>query len=306
LLVEFLGDSAESAAEGWGGDRYVLWSTPAGELLGFVSVWDREGQARDFERTYRSLLERKGAKGYAVERRGDVVVAVEGGSPGETASALESLFASRLERPADDHVPAGRFVRALTWPVWARSLDSASEAGVLGGHLAYLRYHAQGHRFALADGLIVRSERTPDRRLVSGPLSLGWLAAEHNYDFFSLGLLPVAAYQRRGDRRAGWLITVPFIGGLVRTFGLDYVLPKPFTGTGFDYVRTPGRTRATLASGLLLEYDRQPEASHLVIGTGLFFRLDWSGPSRRARLFFIPIPLPDASEPEASVAGAGS
>jgi hypothetical protein len=293
LLIEFLGDSSASAADGWDGDRYVLWRTPAGEALGFVSVWDRESQARDFERTYRALLERKGVKSFAVERRGDTVVAVEGTDAGETASALESLFASQLERPADDHVPDGRFTRALTWPVWARRLDAAREAGALGGHLAYLRYHAQGHRFALADGLLLRSERTPDRQLFSGPLSFGWVAAERNYDFWSLGLLPLGAYQRRGDRQAGWLVTVPFVGGLVRTVGLDLVLPKPFTGTAFDYLRTPERSRVSLASGLLFEYDRQAGDRRVVIGTPLFLRIDWNGEGRRrARLFFVPIPLP--------------
>ncbi len=61
LLREFLPDRAvaDRAAAGWDGDRYRLVDGPSGETLVWLTVWDSELDAVEFERAMLKALERR-------------------------------------------------------------------------------------------------------------------------------------------------------------------------------------------------------------------------------------------------------
>jgi hypothetical protein len=68
LLETHLGDreAAASAALGWDGDRYRLVRGPRGEVLVWVTVWDSEEDAAEFEAAARRAFERR----YETDSRG--------------------------------------------------------------------------------------------------------------------------------------------------------------------------------------------------------------------------------------------
>jgi hypothetical protein len=49
-------EAAASAASGWGGDRFALWSGPKSEIGVWVTDWDTPADAREFERAARTAL----------------------------------------------------------------------------------------------------------------------------------------------------------------------------------------------------------------------------------------------------------
>jgi len=110
LLDEYLnsGDVSKRAAEGWGGDRYALFTGPgaADVLVAQKSVWDTEQDAREFFEAYASrTTKRYGVEpseaaepgrrvwqtkegGVCVELTGKTVLVVEGVPEGVDAKAL--------------------------------------------------------------------------------------------------------------------------------------------------------------------------------------------------------------------------
>lgn len=73
--------AGEEAAAGWDADRYQLAGSGAAVHLAWVSVWDSEDEAREFESAIRSWLEdREGP--WAVRRSGAVVALAEGKAGG--------------------------------------------------------------------------------------------------------------------------------------------------------------------------------------------------------------------------------
>ncbi len=114
LLDEFLKapDDSRKAAEGWGGDRYALFTGPRASdvVVALKTVWDTEGDASEFFDAYaRRTTRRYGVEpaeapgetrrvwrtnegAVVVERLGSTVVIVEGVPEGRDARALaESL-----------------------------------------------------------------------------------------------------------------------------------------------------------------------------------------------------------------------
>jgi hypothetical protein len=75
MLHEHLGDvgTAASAAAGWDGDRYQLVSTPQGEGLAWLTVWDSAAEAAEFRAAMERMIERRFAArapvGSALARR---------------------------------------------------------------------------------------------------------------------------------------------------------------------------------------------------------------------------------------------
>ncbi len=262
LLREHLGRRAARAAEGWDGDRYVVWESPTGAMLGWLTVWDRPHQARRFMRTYRRLLRRKlrDAQPFAIRQRGYVVAAVEGGAPGEAEAAASRLLASRIEHPADDWPPESGLERWLRWPLSVRQLDQVFEVACLGGHLFRLRNHDRGHQLSLLDGWLGRSERNPDRHGLSTAGGLIWASADRNQAYRAGGLTPLFDFQTRAvgpEQHAEF--------GLVRL---------PFLGPVLSLRREAGVTRLSLLRGLAL-------------------RIQWGPgqrPGSRVRVLLIPIP----------------
>jgi hypothetical protein len=125
------GARARSAAAGWGGDRYAAYERTAGPRAGelvlcWLSVWDRELDAREFFRAYARLLDRKcgirrspldeeghlldwrgaGARGTArLELWGGAVLAVEGAGKAETGRLADLMWTAKRRKPAPRYRP---------------------------------------------------------------------------------------------------------------------------------------------------------------------------------------------------------
>jgi hypothetical protein len=69
FLEEHLGIGADSAAEGWDGDRFRLVRSPGGEhALVWYSIWDDNASADGFARAVREILATKLQRAGSVER----------------------------------------------------------------------------------------------------------------------------------------------------------------------------------------------------------------------------------------------
>jgi hypothetical protein len=98
LFARFLGEAeAKVVSEGWDGDRFVAFSR--GDEVAFVwaSVWDSEGDADEFSRGYRRLVEKKYSDARAVaavmiERRGRQAIVVEGLPRDRAAEGIEKIW----------------------------------------------------------------------------------------------------------------------------------------------------------------------------------------------------------------------
>lgn len=165
LFSSLLHERATRCAEGWDGDRYVVWETPDGDALGWVSVWDRETQAGRFERKYRELLRMNPgiAGSWAVQRRGKVVAVTQGAMGSRAEAVADKLLSSKLTVAPDDKPPPHPLTRLALWPICIRPLERTWETSLLGGTLLDGRFHADGHRLRLADSLLLHSESSPDR-----------------------------------------------------------------------------------------------------------------------------------------------
>jgi hypothetical protein len=60
FIRTLLGASAETAAAGWGGDRYRTWDVDGRTLLAWRSVWDSESDAREFREALAASLAARG------------------------------------------------------------------------------------------------------------------------------------------------------------------------------------------------------------------------------------------------------
>lgn len=114
LLDEFLksGDESKKAAEGWGGDRYALFTGPneSDALVAQKTVWDTEGDAREFFDAYvKRTTKRYGVEpaeadalgarlwktkegDVLVEQTGASVIVIEGVPEGVDAKSLMKML----------------------------------------------------------------------------------------------------------------------------------------------------------------------------------------------------------------------
>ncbi len=118
LAVLLRRHGGKPAAAGWDGDRYAVFEGPDGKLgLVWLSTWDTENDAREFQRGYARFQTTKLAQGattpddvpdalrrsfegaaFAVERKGKDVAVVEGFPDEPTTALLERAFrASKTE-----------------------------------------------------------------------------------------------------------------------------------------------------------------------------------------------------------------
>jgi hypothetical protein len=104
--------SGKTAAPGWDGDRYAVFEGPKGELaLAWLSTWDSEQDAREFQQAYvtyqgskvdglgmpprpipDAVWRKLGDSLFVVERRGCDVAVVEGFAPQATTGLVDALF----------------------------------------------------------------------------------------------------------------------------------------------------------------------------------------------------------------------
>lgn len=176
----------EDYAEGWDGDRYVLWNTGSQDVLGFVVAFDFEGQAEDFARIQRSILKSHGAPEgtYAVAQNGNLVGAVSRAPAGTAEAAALHLIANTKVHVAEgDERPDHWILDVLRFPLALQFFEKSWQWNVLDGHVLHYRNHDEGHRFHLLDGLALESESNADRNAFWAGLGLVGFAHERTVDW---------------------------------------------------------------------------------------------------------------------------
>ncbi len=204
LLSTRLESEAASVADGWDGDRYVVYDTSAGDALGWITAWDYEGAAEEFEVTYRALLARHELPGsFAVLRDGALVASIQSAPVGEAEPAARHLLGASVTTAPDDQAPDRWYWKVARFPFAVRLLDRVVETHLLGGFLLNLRNHAEGHRFDLVNGWILNTENNPDR--ASAWLAFGLLGFTHDrtidYTFTRIPL--IFSWHGRGEGEQG-------------------------------------------------------------------------------------------------------
>lgn len=158
-------DGAE-AAEGWDGDRYVLWSRATSDAVAWVIVFDHEGQAEEFANTWRKILKQRfgTANTWAVQQNGLTVASAWSLSDGEGESTVSRLLAeSKVVVAEGDETPDRWYWDVLRFPIALQFFDRSWQWNVLGGNAVHYRNHDEGHRFHLLSGLGLESESNRDR-----------------------------------------------------------------------------------------------------------------------------------------------
>lgn len=90
-------ERAGQAAAGWGGDRFAVYERAGERLLAWVTEWDTEADAREFQSAAKGL-----GRGWAVQRAGQRVVVIRGTLKKPQRAALQAALAAvRAERPAN-------------------------------------------------------------------------------------------------------------------------------------------------------------------------------------------------------------
>lgn len=191
----------EDYAEGWDGDRYVLWNTGSQDVLGFVVAFDFEGQAEDFARIERSILKSNGAAEgtYSVARNGNLVGAVSHAPAGTAeAAALHLIANTRAHLAEGDERPDHWILDVLRFPIALQFFDRSWQWNVLDGHVLHYRNHDEGHRFHLLDGLALETESNADRNAFWAGLGLVGFAHERTVDWTFARIPLVFNLHRRG------------------------------------------------------------------------------------------------------------
>lgn len=213
LLLAFGGEHAAARAEGWDGDRYVLWQAGDRDVVGWVTVWDEEGQAEDFAETYESILRhRADVGGFAVKQADNRVIAVWN-APGDTADAAATkLQDSVLTVAPDDQAPDSHFVDWFPLPLKVQLFDRAWRFSILGGWIFDLRSHDDGHHFDLVHGLAIEQENNADR--TSFWTALGLIGFNHDrtldLDFSRIPLVYTWHSRGEGDQHRKRFDLLPF------------------------------------------------------------------------------------------------
>lgn len=117
LLLQALGckpEQAESAAAGWGGDRYqaLIHKESKQPVVIWLTSWDSEAEAQEFYSIYREALARRyEGKDHelVLQRRGHRVLLVEGARPADRLQIIRKAFESG-ETPVTFKVPAEMLV----------------------------------------------------------------------------------------------------------------------------------------------------------------------------------------------------
>ncbi len=152
------GFTAARAAAGWGGDRYDLVETPAGDVLCWRTTWDTAADARELADAYQDVVVKKyGARATrisdddddtrrawtitpwregdagprtkapeiaAVVVRGQNVVLVDGAAPAAWEALVDELFVATITAPADVSPTRAARARALE-----QAIERAPDAG---------------------------------------------------------------------------------------------------------------------------------------------------------------------------------
>jgi hypothetical protein len=241
--------------DGWDGDRYVLWETPTGDALGWLTVWDSVSEAEDFEIEWSELLLRlSGPSGTtAIVRDGDRVAAVMNDHDGRAQSVAQHLLTARVTRQDGDEGPDRWYWRALRWPLSIRSLHTANEFKLVDDWGIDWRSHDDGFKLRLLNSLALHTENNP-------------------------------------DRFAFWTLCGLIGGASDRTIDYSYArVPLLFTWHGRN-AGSERRARFGLALNSI-EYENDREHKSFDLLWGVLFHAQWGERERESsgRLLFIPL-----------------
>jgi len=82
-------ERAAQAAAGWGGDRFAVYEKSGERLLAWITEWDTETDAREFQSAARDL-----GRGWSVQRKGKRVVVIRGTLEKAERAALQAELGS--------------------------------------------------------------------------------------------------------------------------------------------------------------------------------------------------------------------
>lgn len=203
LLLESRGAKKPFAAEGWDGDCCLLYATPGGDAVGWVTAWDLEGEAETFQRRVEPIVAatERALGSHAIARVGKVVALVLDAPAGAAAPFAQRLAEeSAIAEAPDDQQPERWYWKALRFPIGVRLLDHAWETHALGGLAFDLRSAEGGHRFTILKGAALHTESTPDRHGVW--LALGMLGWSHDarldYTFWQIPYVATGHFRGEG------------------------------------------------------------------------------------------------------------
>jgi len=185
VLLRALGVSkgeAAQAAAGWDGDSFYGYQTADGRVVVvWLTTWDSEAEAEEFERTYRPVLEQMRPDDH-LERRGTEVLLVHG-SAGEELDALVRRGFSAVKVALDfeplplfhDQPPLADFTEADEAPVDAVPSDAAAEAdpSAAAATPSLYRHDGFGVSFVVPEGFALADEPLDALRDYSGEYFAG-------------------------------------------------------------------------------------------------------------------------------------
>ena len=87
-------ERAAQAAAGWGGDRFAVYEKGGERLLAWLTEWDTDADAREFQRAAKDL-----GRGWAVQRTGRRVVVIRGTLKKPERAALQAELAAVRAEP---------------------------------------------------------------------------------------------------------------------------------------------------------------------------------------------------------------
>ena len=189
--------------KGWQGDAiYFLKSSDgAVQQTVWLSYWDRSSAAKSFCRRAEKRCEQafQDAR-WTVRRSGRLAAVVwSEGVPGEACEVLADL--ALKTRVDGDQSPGGwmTWCGDLPWPVrfpWYKEYSCGAE--IIGGHVLDVACGDGFSRFNVADGLILRSERNPDRCYWGTLCGLVRYVGDSRSDFTFWRIPLAATWFRRG------------------------------------------------------------------------------------------------------------
>lgn len=112
LFSQFIETSAAaSAAQGWGGDRFVAYQKGDNVAFIWATIWDSDADADEFHQEYLRVLAMKYGPGpsrsdYYVERRGSMVLVVEGLERQEISQHIDTVWAEMVVEKEAAQAPA--------------------------------------------------------------------------------------------------------------------------------------------------------------------------------------------------------
>jgi len=119
LFNQFVGPSAAAAvAQGWDGDRFVAYRKGDDVAFIWATIWDSDADASEFYEQYHQILASKyrtrpSESDYYVEKRGSVVLVIEGLDRQEINQHIDSIWAEMIVQEEHPQSPSSSAANAI-------------------------------------------------------------------------------------------------------------------------------------------------------------------------------------------------